>query len=177
MERSATAPRGPISWRELDSLDAASLTRRAVDPIIMRVRGRSPAIKSATYLALSTGRRALFALSVMFGHARDDGWSRFFSEMPFLSEHPGFFAELRLAVEYIADEAMLAHLGDVELAYRARERGARDRGPSFTAAVDTLAQLDRRYRALVAGSRRLAAARIREQPEEFFEVEGEHGRP
>jgi hypothetical protein len=115
-----------MTRRAFDALDDASLARAAVEPIIVAVKAKSPGIKSAVYEALSPSRRALFAFWIVYGHAREQGWTRFFREVPYLSAFPDFFDCLRSTFKYIGDEAMLTLVSDVEHVYGAHGQVMKD---------------------------------------------------
>ncbi len=177
-------PLASMTRRAFDAFDDPSLARAAVEPIIVAVRAKSPGIKSAVFEALSPGRRALFAFWIFYGHAREQGWTLFFREVPYVSEFPDFLGCLRSAFEYIGDEAMISLVSDVEHVHRAHDQVMKDiptldpREPRYAAVIEALAPLDRRYRALVAGSLGRVAALVRGRARDFvaFQDESSAGR-
>ena len=138
----------------------------------------SPSGPKAQASSLPSSKRslrvaALYSLSGFYGHAREQGWTLFFREVPYVSEFPDFLGCLRSAFEYIGDEAMISLVSDVEHVHRAHDQVMKDiptldpREPRYAAVIEALAPLDRRYRALVAGSLGRVAALVRGRARDF----------
>ena len=57
--------------QESSKLDDEALIWVCVEPIVQKVRGKDPVIKSQVVMQLNTGQRALFLFQVLHGHANN----------------------------------------------------------------------------------------------------------
>jgi hypothetical protein len=155
------APHAEVPAASLDAFGDAELCAAAVEPIVLAVRAKHPNVKRAVHERLSPPRQALFAFWVAYGHARTEGWSRLFVEVPYLAEFPGFFADLRQACAYFGCSEMASLTGEAEALFQQPIGDASER-------VELWAELDVRYRQLAPGCLDKVAESIRRDPRSYF---------
>ncbi len=57
--------------QEFNMLDDEKLIWICVEPIIRKVRGKDPGVKSQVIMQLNNGQRALFLFQVLYGHTNN----------------------------------------------------------------------------------------------------------
>ncbi len=161
-----------------DSLDYAALGLACVEPTILQVRGKNPAVKRQAYLQLNTGQRAVFMFWVLYGHV-GNSIDEFYCWVCHLQSQPETWSELKAGLRYFDDEAMLHLLEETESLLGARNRhgdGMR-RDVCARDLVDDrelLTSADRLnavFRKLVPTSLKIIGAYIRNNPAEFVCIE------
>lgn len=102
--------------QELNMLDDEQLIWKCVEPIIQKVRGRNPTIKSQVVMQLNNEQRALFVFQVLYGHA-NDGILSFFKQISYLADRLDIWDALKSAMEFFNDAEMLSIIKKMETAY------------------------------------------------------------
>lgn len=67
------------------------------EPVLCKIRGKSPEIKSQVIAGLSQARRSLLLFQVLYGHA-DQGIQNFFAHISYLLESLDVWAALQSAI-------------------------------------------------------------------------------
>ena len=150
--------------------DDRTLLWTCIEPVIVKLRGRSYAFKSEFAVELTEGQRALLMFEVLLGHA-SGGVLPFFENMSYLLVHEGFWAELRRGAGYFQDEALLRYVADLEKLHGSCCTPAG--GLSASGTDQTIAReagrLDSLFSETFAASAARIAARIRENPSDFVD--------
>lgn len=150
--------------------DDRTLLWTCIEPVIVKLRGRSYAFKSEFADALTRGQRALLMYEVLLGHA-SGGVLPFFENMSYLLVHEGFWAELRRGAGYFQDETLLRYITDLENLHGSYCTAAGELTTSGAkqAIAREAERLDGLFAETFAASAARIAARIRENPSDFVD--------
>ena len=102
--------------QEFNILDDEKLIWICVEPIVQKVRGKDPAIKSQVIMQLNNGQRALFLFQVLYGHA-NNGIDQFFTQVSYLADRLDIWSALKSGMKYFNDTEMLSLIEKMEIAY------------------------------------------------------------
>lgn len=97
---------------EDDFIDISKLSWECISPVIMKVRGKNPDVKTDAYSRLNDGQKAIFSFHVYFDHARKDPdsfvyWNRLYLQM-------NFFGEIKKGVSYFSNPDLAGLLTEIE---------------------------------------------------------------
>lgn len=151
-----------MKQQEVDMLDDEKLIWICVEPIVRRVRGKDPGIKSRVVMELSNGQRALFLFQVLYGHA-NHGVSPFFHQISYLMDTLDIWSALKSGIRYFDDAEMLGLIEKMEGTYYA----VMDQNEN-TILID---ELDRLYKKKVPETLKRIGLYIRSNLTEFMQVE------
>jgi hypothetical protein len=129
--------------------------RKTIEPVIMRMQGKSPDIKKIEFAALDPGMRALFAFWVLYGHSQNE-FEGFFLETGYLLRELDLFAALKDGFEYYRDKRMLQIVKGLEKCYKKwgseiTKKGIRPAGQGLKISRE-LEALSKRYKAALPGT-------------------------
>lgn len=146
-----------MKQREFNMLDDEKLIWICVEPIVRKVRGKDPTIKSQVIMQLNNGHCSCF--KYYMGHA-NHGISQFFHQIAYLLD---IWSALKSGMKYFEDTEMLDLIGKMENAYYT----AIDQNEN-TILLD---ELDRLYKEKVPATLKRIGLYIRSNPTEFIQFE------
>jgi hypothetical protein len=155
-------------------MDDRQLLWTCIEPVIVRVRGKSYAFKNEFSRQLTEGQRALLMFEVLFGHT-SAGVVSFYENFSYLLVHPGFWAELKKGIAFFQDEPLLGIVTELERLYNFYYAG--DSTLSESADKDFImrdaGRLDTRFKETFPGSIERIARHIRENPSDYVDFAGQ----
>ena len=151
-----------MKQQELDMLDDEKLIWICVEPIVLRVRGKEPGVKSNIIKQLNDGQRALFLFQVLYGHA-NFGILQFFNQVSYLIETLDLWSALKSAVKYFDDAEMLVVICKMEQVYYEKMKQNKD--------ILSLDDLDILYKERIPVTVALISSYIRNNPEIFLQTQ------
>lgn len=145
-------------------LEEDALIWACIGPVMEPLRGKEPAIKARVYEQLNPGRRALFMVQVLKGHA-GHGVVALLNQLDYLLG-PATWRELKSGYAYFGAHGMVQLLEDLERLH-ARLQGTDTQAEERAEAVRAA---DQALKLLLPEAVRLVADYIRSHPDEFMQV-------
>jgi hypothetical protein len=104
-----------------DSMGDDELRLACIEPIMLKVRGQKPEIKSQIYAQLPKGQQALFMFQVLYGHAHDSA-AEFYWWISHLLEQPKTWTAIKDSLRYFDHNSMLGLLEETRIFLKRRNR-------------------------------------------------------
>ena len=147
-----------MEQQEFNILDDERLIWICVEPIIRKVRGKDPEIKSQVFMQLNNGQRALFVFQVLYGHA-GNGILQFFAHIAYLADRLDIWAALKSGMNYFNDIEMLCLIEKMEAAYYSVTKQSEN--------MISLSELEKSYKEGIPRTLKRVGSFIRNNPAEF----------
>lgn len=147
-----------MKQQDFNMLDDEKLIWICVEPIVLKVRGKDPGIKSQVIMQLNNGQRALFLFQVLYGHA-NNGILQFFTQVSYLADRLDIWAALKSGMKYFSDTEMLGLIEKMETAYYEVTKQSEN-----TILLD---ELERLYKERIPLTLKRIGSFIRNNPAEF----------
>jgi hypothetical protein len=100
---------------------ASDLSWRCIEPIILKVRGKSPEIKLEEFRKLNEGQKAIFSFHVYYDHAKNDPDSFVYWSRLYLAN--GFFSAIQKGAHYFSHAEYSHILLEIETTFTANREG------------------------------------------------------
>lgn len=144
--------------QDFNMLDDEELVWSCAQPIVQKMRGKSPAIKYHVFTQINSAQRALFLFQVLYGHA-NAGMLPFFGQIAYLADSFDIWSSLKAGMAYFGDAEMLRLIEKMEIAYHEAMEQREYTNP--------LEELETRYAQRIPITLKQIASHIRNHPEEF----------
>jgi hypothetical protein len=158
-----------VSYQDFTSTDDKTLGWKCIEPVIQKIRGKNPEVKSAVYKSLTRGQQSLLVFWIIYGHARN-GIKQFYGELDYLIVNPDVWQEFKVKYEYFGDDNFLNLIKELENVYHNHIKSVESISIYLNNTDSQIAirQLDEKFNEIVPESIKKIGQFIRNNPDEFF---------
>ncbi|TLS36976.1 hypothetical protein [Pseudalkalibacillus caeni] len=162
-----------ISNKDLISMENEESLWKVIEPVILKIRGKSYDVKSSVYNQLTRGQQSLMMFRVLYDHGKDSVTEFYLWMSLLVGEQPATWKEIKRSFLYFQDNDMLGFLEKTEREFTENFllQGSEPRQLLDGKKEQIVTDLYEDFLRIVPGTKGLICAHIRSHPDEFLLLE------